>query len=340
MDLCDLFCNCFAFFDDLCYTIGESRCFCPLQLEVARIFCKRKLKLVDKIAKIDYFRFIRKERMAMAFADRLQQLRHDHGLTQEAFAQQLQVSRQAVSKWESGKGYPEIEKILYICNCYGVRMDDLFEEELPDFSVPETAPEKASQTPMTVPPLNASLGSFFTNLSPYHQTMFGAAVALIAIVLLVLACITISKGESDQMIMKLIWTGLLVVFVIGEALSVGLTSIWFAAGSLVALICALLGANLWIQIVAFIAATILSLVAFRPVCKKYINGKVEPTNADRIIGSEVLVTEQIHNIQATGAVRVNGITWTARSENDAIIPEGTLVRIKRIEGAKVYVEQI
>ena len=142
------------------------------------------------------------------------------------------------------------------------------------------------------------------------------------------------------MVMKLIWTGLLVVFVIGEAVTVGLTSIWFAAGSLIALICALLGANMWIQIVAFIAATILSLAAFRPLCKKYINGKVEPTNADRNIGAEVLVTETIHNLQATGAVRIGGITWTARSETDVIIPVGALVRVKRIEGAKVYVEQV
>lgn len=276
----------------------------------------------------------------MAFADKLHQLRHEHNLTQEAFAQQLQVSRQAVSKWESGKGYPEIEKILYICNCYGVRMDELFEEELPDFSDPEIKQETPTPAVMPAPALKTSFGSFFTNLSPYHQTMFGMAAALVAVVLLVLACISISKGESDQMIMKLIWTALLVVFVIGEAVTVGLTSIWFAAGSLVALICALLGANLWIQIVAFIVATILSLVAFRPLCKKYINGKVEPTNADRIIGSEVLVTEAIHNLQATGAVRVGGITWTARSENDALIPVGALVRIKRIEGAKVYVEQI
>ena len=276
----------------------------------------------------------------MAFADKLHELRRAHDLTQEEFAQQLQVSRQAVSKWESGKGYPEIEKILYICNCYGVSMDELFCEELPDLSDPDTKPEPAPAAAMTAPPLKASFGSFFTNLSPYHQAMFAAASALLGIVLLVLACISISKGESDQMVMKLIWTGLLVVFVIGEAVTVGLTSIWFAAGSLIALICALLGANMWIQIVAFIAATILSLAAFRPLCKKYINGKVEPTNADRNIGAEVLVTETIHNLQATGAVRIGGITWTARSETDVIIPVGALVRVKRIEGAKVYVEQV
>ena len=67
----------------------------------------------------------------MSFGKRLQILRRSKGITQETFAQQLNVSRQAVSKWESSKGYPEMEKILYICNHYGVTMDELFADELP-----------------------------------------------------------------------------------------------------------------------------------------------------------------------------------------------------------------
>jgi len=278
----------------------------------------------------------------MSFGQQLQLLRRGHGLTQEEFAQQLQVSRQAVSKWESSKGYPEIEKIIYICNYYGVSMDELFAEEVPR---PGSEEEEESAAPavertMTSQPLQKAFGNFFTNLSPYHQTMFSAGAALIAIVLLVLFCTTVMKGESDQMAMKLIWAGLLVVFTVGEALTVGLTSIWFAAGSLVALVCALLEANLWVQLAAFILASALSMAAFRPLAKKYINGKVEPTNADRIIGGEALVTEEIHNIQARGAVSIGGMTWTARSAKDELIPTGTLVRILRIEGVKVYVEQV
>ena len=67
----------------------------------------------------------------MAFGDRLAAVRRGNGLTQEQFAEQLQVSRQAVSKWESGRGYPEMEKILYICNRYQVSIADLFAEEAP-----------------------------------------------------------------------------------------------------------------------------------------------------------------------------------------------------------------
>ena len=84
----------------------------------------------------------------------------------------------------------------------------------------------------------------------------------------------------------------------------------------------------------------LCLLAIRPLAQKYLNSKVEPTNADRIIGTEALVTEDINNIQATGAVRIGGIVWSARSESDTPIPAGTLVRVLRIEGVKVYVEKV
>ena len=67
----------------------------------------------------------------MAFGERLQEVRKRSGLTQEEFAEQLQVSRQSVSRWESGRGYPEMEKIIFICNRYGVTMDGLFKEEVP-----------------------------------------------------------------------------------------------------------------------------------------------------------------------------------------------------------------
>lgn len=142
------------------------------------------------------------------------------------------------------------------------------------------------------------------------------------------------------MVLKLIWTGLLVAFTIGEGVTVGLTSIWFAAGSLAALICALLGGPLWLQIVLFVVISALCLLAIRPLARRYLNNKVEPTNADRIIGNEAMVTEAIDNLQAAGAVRVGGVIWTARSEDGASIPAGTLVRVLRIEGVKVFVAPV
>ena len=92
----------------------------------------------------------------MSFGDRLHALRRGIGITQEEFAQQLQVTRQAVSKWESSRGYPEIEKILYICQRYGVTMDELFQDELPSRPTP---PEQSAAAPTvpTVPIRNTNL---------------------------------------------------------------------------------------------------------------------------------------------------------------------------------------
>ncbi len=140
------------------------------------------------------------------------------------------------------------------------------------------------------------------------------------------------------MVLELIWLGLLIVFVVAEGISVGLTSIWFAAGALLALISALLHAPLWVQLTLFIGVSLVCLAAVRPLARRYLNSRVVPTNADRVIGSEARVTEDIDNIRGKGAVIVGGVTWTARSEGDEPIPAGSLVRIERIEGVKVFVQ--
>lgn len=139
---------------------------------------------------------------------------------------------------------------------------------------------------------------------------------------------------------KLVWLVLLLLFSAGEAATVGLTSIWFAAGSLAALIAALLGGALWLQIALFLVVSLLCLVAARPLAKRHLNDKVQPTNADRVIGLEAPVTEDIDNLHGKGAVTVNGLTWSARSQDDSVIAAGTLVKILRIEGVKVYVERV
>lgn len=144
-------------------------------------------------------------------------------------------------------------------------------------------------------------------------------------------------AESMQ---KIVWLVLLLLFAGGEATTVGLTSIWFAAGALAALIAALLGGALWIQITLFLAVSLLCLAAVRPLAKKHLNNKVEHTNADRAIGQEALVTEDVDNIQGKGAVIIRGVTWTARSEDGDPIPTGTMVRVLRIEGVKVFVERV
>ncbi len=138
----------------------------------------------------------------------------------------------------------------------------------------------------------------------------------------------------------IVWLILLLAFAALEGVTVGLTSIWFAAGALAALIAALLHGPLWLQIALFLVVSILCLLAVRPLARKYINTQVQPTNADRVIGAEARVTEDIDNIQGKGAVSIGGIIWTARSDSDEVIPAGSLVRVLRIEGVKVFVELI
>jgi len=280
----------------------------------------------------------------MSFGSRLQAIRHAHGITQEEFAQQLNVTRQAVSKWESSRGYPEMEKIIYICSHYGVTMDELFQDEVPSArSAPGEQPEPETEDRgLSSPPLQQALSNFFANLSPHNQWSFGVGVSSVLIVLLVLFCLlctTIAKGESDDMTMKIVWFALLILFGVGEAVTVGLTSIWFAVGSLGALICALLGAHLWVQIGVFLALSGLALALMRPLAKRFLTPGYSATNADRVIGADAVVTVQIDNLLGRGQVKIAGQEWTARSQDDRIIPVGTQVKVLRIEGVKVFVAQ-
>lgn len=274
----------------------------------------------------------------MSFGTRLQALRHRHGITQEAFAQQLNVSRQAVSKWESSRGYPEMEKLIYICKHYGVTMDELFADEVPSAQKESTQAEREALN--DGPTLKRSLGNFFTNLSPKDQWLFGTVVSSVVLVLVslfFLLCTTMAKGASDGMTMKIAWLALLILFSVGEAVTVGLTSVWFAVGALGALLCALFGGNLWLQLGVFLALSGLALALVRPLAKRFLTPGYSATNADRVIGQEAVVTQTIHNLHGQGQVNIAGQTWTARSQDDAVIPEGALVRVLRIEGVKVFV---
>ena len=132
----------------------------------------------------------------------------------------------------------------------------------------------------------------------------------------------------------------MVVFLVIEAVTVGIVSVWFAIGALFAMVTAMLGANLWVQIAVFLVVSAVTLYFTRPLVKKYVNNKVEPTNADMLIGKECRVVETIDNLTGTGAVYVDGKTWTARTVDEEIIPEGQLVKAERIEGVKLIVSKI
>ena len=134
------------------------------------------------------------------------------------------------------------------------------------------------------------------------------------------------------------WLILMAVLLLVEAAVPGLVSIWFALGALAAMIGAVCKASLPIQIVLFVVVSMAALVVTRPLVKKYVNAKVQHTNADRILGQECVVTEQVDNLAGTGEISVDGKRWTARSSDLAVIPQGSRVTVERIEGVKAIVK--
>ena len=140
--------------------------------------------------------------------------------------------------------------------------------------------------------------------------------------------------------MAVVWLIAMAVFLIVEGIIPGLVSIWFAVGALAALLAAMVGAPLWLQVVWFVLVSIAALALTRPLAKKYVNGRVTPTNADRILGKECVVRETIDNLRGTGTVAVDGKVWTARMLNeDETAREGEIVIARRIDGVKLIVER-
>ena len=139
--------------------------------------------------------------------------------------------------------------------------------------------------------------------------------------------------------MTSVWLVAMIVLLIIEGIVPGLVSIWFAIGAFAAMISAILGAPLWLQVLWFFAVSILTLCLTRPFAKKYVNSRATPTNADMLIGKECVVTEAIDNVLGTGAVTVGGKVWTARTEEpDGKAETGKVMTVVRIEGVKLIVK--
>lgn len=134
------------------------------------------------------------------------------------------------------------------------------------------------------------------------------------------------------------WLLIVIVMAIIEIATMGLTTIWFAGGALAAFVTSLFGAGLPVQIIVFIVVSFLLIVFTRPLAVKFMNkGKIR-TNAESLIGKNAVVSEDIHNLKATGAAQVNGQEWTARSVDDTVIVKDTVVEIVEIKGVKLIVK--
>ena len=139
--------------------------------------------------------------------------------------------------------------------------------------------------------------------------------------------------------MAVIWIAAIVVFLIVEGVTVGLTSIWFACGALAALVMELLHLSIWTQLAVFLIVSAAAIWFTRPLVKRH-NAKRAATNADRVLGQTGLTVSCIDNLEATGLVHVDGKDWSARSASGETVEAGTEVTVLRIEGVKLIVEPV
>ena len=137
-----------------------------------------------------------------------------------------------------------------------------------------------------------------------------------------------------------IWLGLMVLFLVVEAATVTMVSLWFAGGALAALAVSLLGGGFLLQMVAFLVVSTGLLALLRPMARKHFTPKLTRTNVDSVIGMEGYVTADIDNVAATGTVKLGAMEWTARSVTGEKISTGTLVKVEKIEGVKAFVTPV
>lgn len=134
------------------------------------------------------------------------------------------------------------------------------------------------------------------------------------------------------------WLAILILSIIVEIISLGLTSIWFAGGALIAFIAAALHAPVWLQVILFLVVTIVLLIFTRPVAVKYFNKNRVRTNVESVVGRQAIVTATIDNLKGTGQVTIGGQEWSARSADDKVILEvGSVVNVHEVSGVKVIV---
>lgn len=136
----------------------------------------------------------------------------------------------------------------------------------------------------------------------------------------------------------IVWLAVAIVLLIVEIITLGLTTIWFAGGALVACVAAALQADFLVQVILFLVVSVVLLFFTRPVAVRYMNKNRTKTNAESLMGKEAVVLQEINNLKASGQVQLNGIEWTARAENmEDVIEKGAIVYVKKIEGVKLIV---
>ncbi len=139
--------------------------------------------------------------------------------------------------------------------------------------------------------------------------------------------------------LSILWLIAAVALSVVELTTMGLTTIWFAIGAVAALVCALCGAPIWLQVAVFIVVSVAVLVLVRPIAAAHFNNRLKKTNIDAYVGRKLIAKTDIDNLHGTGKVDMDGSTWLALSSMDSIvIPAGEEVRVVEVRGAKLIVE--
>lgn len=147
------------------------------------------------------------------------------------------------------------------------------------------------------------------------------------------------KDMLSETNLLIVWLAVFVTFLVIEAITVSLVSIWFAGGAIAAFFTSLITDRTYVQFLVFIIFSLIFILLVRPVAKKKFSTKLTATNTQALIGTEALVTENIDNIHGTGKIIIGGMEWTARSSENEEIPAGTIVTVKKIQGVKAIVSQ-
>lgn len=135
------------------------------------------------------------------------------------------------------------------------------------------------------------------------------------------------------------WLIVFVVLLLIEIATLGLTTVWFALGALAALLAAYIGFEIWVQIIVFLLVSVILLILTRPLAVRFFNQERQKTNVESLIGQKAVVREAIDTLQATGKVEVNGMEWSAKTEESGVIEADTVVWIRGIQGVKLIVEK-
>ena len=138
---------------------------------------------------------------------------------------------------------------------------------------------------------------------------------------------------------SIFWLAALIIFLVAEIITLGLTSIWFAGGALVSFIASFLGANLVVQIILFFVVSIVLVAVTRPLASKYFNKNRTKTNIDAVVGKRGFVVTEIDNLKGQGEISLAGQVWTARSADNSVIGKDIEVEIVAIEGVKLIVKR-